>query len=493
MKKIIHKVAIANRSEIAVRLLMACREMNLKSVLLHSSADENTKAVRMSNEHITIGPPEPKDSYLNIEAVIEGALSAGADALHPGYGFLSENPNLAKACRDAGIIFIGPSVECLKLFGNKLLARKKAVQCGIPVLPAYELDLSKDSALKEANKIGFPVIVKSVHGGGGRGLRLVSSANQLTEALSTSQRETQTAFGSSKIFIEKYLPSARHVEVQIFGDSSGHIHYLFDRDCSLQRKHQKIIEEAPAHSLSPALCKAMKEAAISLAKSVSYQQAGTMEFLVDGENFYFMEANPRLQVECPVTEMILGVDLVKAQLLNAQGQMPFSQRNFEPRGHSLQCRIYAEDSKKQVPVFGKLGDCLFPHGIHRRFDMGFESEDEISGFYDSMLGKVIVWEENRTRALEKMKHTLKETVIFGLKTNISFLQDLLSDLVVVEGKAHTTFVEDNFLKSWTSTNYLPKPEVLSAIRQNFASSPLVSNQSNLNPWKFFYKKNNHSL
>ena len=499
MKRVIHKVAIANRSEIAVRLLTACREMDIESVLLHSSADENSKAVRMSEDCISIGAPEPKDSYLNIQAIIDGALSVGADALHPGYGFLSENPELAKACGDAGITFIGPSVECLELFGNKILARKKAVQCGLPVLPAYELNTSFNNSMEKAKEAGFPVIVKSTQGGGGRGLRVVFSEDQLKEALSAAQRETQTAFGSSQIYIEKYLSSAKHIEVQVFGDSSGRIHYLFDRDCSLQRKHQKIIEEAPAISLSPALRKEIQEAATCLIQSVDYQQAGTVEFLVQDGKFYFMEVNPRLQVECPVTEMILGVDLVKAQLRSIQGQVPFLQKNFTPRGHSIQCRIYAENAQKQVPVFGKLGECFFPHGVNSRFDMGFESGDEIPGFYDSMIGKIIVWEENRIQALKKMNHTLQRTVIFGLQTNISFLQDLLMSASVIDGTANTIYVENGFLKNWKEKKPLSlNSDILSTIREFFSSPSDLTHslaspvRSSFNPWKFFYEKNNHS-
>ena len=509
MYRTIKKIAIANRGEIAVRLISTCREMGIKPVLLYSSADQNSKAFRMSPETVCIGPAEAKQSYLNIPAVIEGALSVGAEAIHPGYGFLSENAELAKACQENNLVFIGPPVNCLELFGNKVFSREQAVRCGLPVLPAYTgfstgtdaavsirnspqmetgKSLDSDRLLKEACKIGFPVMLKSTGGGGGRGLRIVSSKERWHEAFTSSQRETKAAFGSSEVFIEKYLPSARHVEVQVFADVSGRVFHLFDRDCSIQRKHQKVIEEAPAR-LPLVVRQEMGSAAVELLRSVGYLQAGTVEFLYRDGDFYFMEVNPRIQVECPVTEMILGIDLIRAQILTAQGRAPFIQKSFEPRGHSIQCRIYAEDMQKQVPVFGTLGTCQFPQGVNWRFDMGYESGDEIPGFYDAMMGKLIVCEENRTRAVEKIKKALSETVIFGLKTNLSFLQDLISHKDFIKGEVNTNFVEDIFLPSWKEEEVdSVDSKIISALRQAFsihAGRTSRSTEKVFNPWTYF--------
>lgn len=486
----IKKLAIANRGEIAVRIISLCKEMGIKPVLLYSSADKNSLAYRLSPEAVCIGPAEAKQSYLNTPAVIEGALSANADAIHPGYGFLSENTEIAKACQEKGLIFVGPPLNCLKLFGNKALSRIQAVKCGLPVLPAYTgKNKMANQLLEEACKIGFPVMIKSTGGGGGRGLRVVSSKEQWSEALASAKRETQSAFGSSEIFIEKYLPAARHIEVQVFADVSGSVFHLFDRDCSIQRKHQKIIEEAPSR-VPQTVKEEMASAAVELLRSVGYLQAGTVEFLYHEGKFYFMEVNPRIQVECPVTEMILGIDLIRAQILTAQGQAPFIQKSFEPQGHSIQCRIYAEDMKNQVPVFGKLGTCEFPQGVNRRFDMGYGSGDEVPGFYDAMLGKLIVWEENRIRALAKMKQALRETIIFGLKSNIGFLQDIISHEAFIKGEVDTNFVEKVFLPSWHEEEWESvDPKIISHLRQLFSirkNHPSDgSTEKQFNPWQFF--------
>ena len=482
---VIRKVAIANRGEIAVRIITACRELGIRTVLLYSAADQNSKAVRISDEKICIGPPESLKSYLNIEAIVTAALSVRADAIHPGYGFLSENPGLAIACENKGLIFIGPRANQLELFGDKTLTRQKAQACGIPVLPG---DLK--CQIKQAQNIGFPVVIKASHGGGGRGLRVVHSEKNWNEALAAAKREAKNAFDSETVFIEKYLPDARHIEVQVFADASGEVHYLFDRDCSIQRNHQKIVEEAPAESIPLAIRQQMKQAALELIRSVGYRQAGTVEFLYQDGKFYFMEVNPRLQVECPVTEMILGVDLVKAQILTAAGHFPFISQSFTPKGHSIQCRIYAEDMQKQIPTFGCLGSCVLPYGAGRRVDVGFESGDEISEFYDSMIGKIIVWDENRTRALKRMKLALSETIIFGVKTNISFLQDLLSHRQFITSQTNTRFVQEVFLKSWQERNVDSlDPQVINLVVGAFSKQKnLLHSYKKTNPWTDFYKK-----
>ena len=496
MHRKIKKIAIANRGEIAVRLISTCQEMGITPVLLYSSADQNSKAFRMCPEKVCIGPTEAKQSYLSIPAIIEGAISTGADAIHPGYGFLSEKAELAKACHKQDLVFIGPPENCLKVFGDKVLSRKQAIKCGIPVLPAYAdpdrtTEENPNKLLVEAEKIGFPVMIKSTQGGGGRGLRIVHSKAEWPEAFASAQRETKAAFGSSEIFIEKYLPSSRHIEVQVFADISGRVFHLFDRDCSIQRKQQKIIEEAPA-LLPKFIQQDMQSAAVELLQSVGYLQAGTVEFLYQNEQFYFMEVNPRIQVECPVTEMILGIDLIKAQILTAQGLVPFIQKTFTPRGHSIQCRIYAENMEKQVPDFGRLGTCECPPGVNRRFDMGYESGDEVPGFYDAMLGKCIVWEENRSRAIEKMKRALSETIIFGLKTNLSFLQDLIFHEAFIKGKLSTRFIEEVFLPSWKEEDINSvEPKVISSLLETFSTSEkkisFSQSKSYFNPWTYFSK------
>ena len=488
----INKIAIANRGEIAVRLLSCCEEMGLNSVLLHSSADENSLAYRMSQEKVCIGSADPLKSYLNTSVVIEGALGAGVQALHPGYGFLSESSELAEACQNNNISFIGPSIKCLNLFGDKILAKKQAQKCGLPVVPGF---FSADSfeLLQFAKKIGFPVIIKSAKGGGGRGLRVVHSESEWSESFSSACREAKQACGSSDIFVEKYLASARHIEVQVFADCAGQVHYLFDRDCSVQRKHQKIIEEAPVSHLPKAIQQEMASMAVKFLQSVNYRQAGTVEFLYQDKQFYFIEVNPRLQVECPVTELILGIDLVKAQILTAQGFPAFVSKNLsmEPRGHSIQCRIYAEDMKKGVPVCGTLGACYFPYGPGRRFDIGYETGDEVSGFYDSMIGKVIVWAEDRISAIQKMKWTLKNTIIFGLKTNINFLLDFMDQEKFIKGEVDTKFVEREFLKSWEEpSSDLLDSKLLEQVRSAFKSSSIKDSKkiksgdkNSFNPWQ----------
>ncbi len=482
-----YKVAIANRGEIAIRAIRACKELGIKPVLLYSVADKNSLAYRLCEETLCIGPGDPLQSYLNISRVINGAMSVGAKALYPGYGFLSERADLAIACENKGLIFIGPPAFCLKLFGNKVEARKKAQTLGIPTLPA-----SYNPSLSSAQKIGFPVMIKALHGGGGRGLRIIFNESQWEEALFSAQREAKLAFGSSDIFIEKFLPNARHIEVQIFVDRSGQVHYLSNRDCSVQRKHQKIIEEAPALKLSTHQIRQMKDVATKLMESVSYLQAGTVEFLCHDLQFYFLEVNPRLQVECPVTEEVLGIDLVKAQMLTALKQFPFATKlPLTPKGHSIQCRIYAENVMEQVPIFGSLHTCEWPvGGAGRRVDMGYESEDMIPPFYDSMIGKIIVWDENRMRAIKRMEQTLKETIIFGVETNISFLQDLITHHAFVKSQIHTQFVEEVFLKNWKpKTKEDLDPDVLHTIYKNFpllSSSVLSSDRKELfNPWKHF--------
>lgn len=447
MKRKIEKLAIANRGEIAVRIIRACQELNIKTVLLHSEVDANSLAYRLSDEQVCIGLAPSSESYLNIENIVNGALGSQADGVHPGFGFLSESAEFAQACQKSHLIFVGPSPESIRLFGDKISARELVESAGGRVIPGYSGGNQDVSFLiNEVKKIGYPVMVKAAMGGGGRGLKVIADESQAEEMILSAKREGLSSFGSDKVFLEKYLGNAKHIEFQIFGDIGGNIFHLFERECSIQRKHQKVIEEALSPSLSFDLREKMSAMAISIAKEAKYLGAGTIEFLLDGEDYYFLEMNTRLQVEHPVTEMVLGVDLVKAQILTAMSKSTlWFQEELRPRGHAIECRIYAEDPYNQgLPSTGKILNTQWPHGPGRRFDIGFEAGDEITAFYDSMLAKVIVWDETRPRAIDKMISCLKETIIFGVKTNIDYLVQILSHSEFVSGSMNTHFIDKNF-------------------------------------------------
>jgi acetyl/propionyl-CoA carboxylase alpha subunit len=446
MKKI-RRLAIANRGEVAVRIIHACREMGIESILLHSEPDQNSRAYRMADKNICIGPAPTAESYLNIEANIKGALAGLADAIHPGFGFLSENPNFVEATEKAGLIFVGPSANSMRSVGDKVNCKALAQKLGLPLIPGYQgVDQNIKTLCSEAEKMGFPVLVKAAAGGGGRGMKVIRNSSESQELIESAQREALAAFGNSQVFLEKYLESAKHIEFQIFGDSTGHVVHFFERECSVQRRHQKIIEEALSPSITPEMRRKMGEAACLLAQSVNYQGAGTVEFLLDGQNFYLLEVNTRLQVEHPVTEMVMGIDLVKAQILTAQGQFVFSDLGVRaPHGHSIECRIYAEDPYKGgIPSTGLLGTVEWPEGPGRRFEYGFEKGDTITSYYDSMIAKVIVWDENRPRCLEKLKFVLRNSIVFGVQTNIPYLLEILSHPEFVTGKMTTRFIEKYF-------------------------------------------------
>jgi acetyl/propionyl-CoA carboxylase alpha subunit len=367
--------------------------------------------------------------------------------VHPGFGFLSENADFAQACLDAGLIFIGPSPKATRTLGDKVSCKDLAKKLGLPLVPGYQGENQNVSFLVgEAEKIGFPVIVKAAAGGGGRGMKILRNSTEATELIESAQREAQSAFGSAKVFLEKYLDKAKHIEFQIFGDASGKVIHLNDRECSVQRRHQKIIEEAMSPSLSAELRRQMGEAACLIAESAGYQGAGTVEFMLQDGKFYLLEVNTRLQVEHPVTEMVMGVDLVKAQILTAMKQNIFDARQMlAPRGHSIECRIYAENPfLGGVPSTGKLGLVHWPEGPGRRFEYGFDEGDEITSYYDPMIAKVIVWDENRPRAIQKMKKVLAESVVFGVQTNIPYLQEILSHSEFINGTMTTRFIDQYF-------------------------------------------------
>lgn len=441
------KIAIANRGEVAVRIIRAAQELGYSTVLLHSEPDTESLAYRIADETVCIGSGPVDDSYLNIDKNVLAAKAAGADYLHPGFGFLSENADFAQACEDNRICFIGPSVESIRLFGDKISAKDLVKKAGAQTVPGYEgEDQGIDQLTIEAKKIGFPVIVKAAAGGGGRGMRIIQGEDQAQEAIEAAKRESKNAFGSDKVFLEKYLDKAKHIEVQIFGDASGNIYHLFERECSVQRRHQKVIEEAGAAKLDSMVRMKILNAAVEIAKQAKYQNAGTIEFLYQDNEFYFLEMNTRLQVEHPVTELVTGIDLVKAQIVTAAGQSLFwTQEDIRTSGHAIECRLYAEDPYSQgVPSTGLIGASQFPLGPGRRFDFGFEAGDEITSYYDSMIAKVIVWDESRPRAIKKMLQALSETIIFGVKTNIPYLKEILAHREFVDGTMTTQFISKYF-------------------------------------------------
>ena len=439
-------MGIANRGEVAVRIIRACQELGVKAVLLHSEADEQTIAYRLADEVICIGGSPIANSYMNMQAVIDGALAGGCDAIHPGFGFLSENAEFAAKCIEHKLIFIGPTPESIALFGDKISAKKLVETTECPVIPGYKgEDQSVERLLKEMDSIGYPVMVKVAGGGGGRGLKVAHTKDEAEAAIESAKREGLNAFGSDQLFLEKYLDDAKHIEVQIFGDCTGKVYHLYERECSIQRRHQKVIEESLGE-IPLEMREQIHKSAVSVAEKAKYLGAGTVEFLVQDGKFYFLEMNTRLQVEHPVSEMLMGVDLVKAQIMVADDQsVIWDQKDLVPHGHAIECRIYAEDPYLGgVPSVGRLGFCRWPYGPGRRFEVGFDEGDTITTNYDSMIAKIIVRDETRTRAISKMKQTLKETIIFGLKTNIPFLLEILNHQEFVEGTMSTQFLNKHF-------------------------------------------------
>jgi len=484
------KLAIANRGEVAVRIIRAAQELGLETVLLHSSVDEKSAAFRMADQTVCIGEAPSAMSYLNIEANIQGALSAGCEAVHPGFGFLSENAGFAERVNDAGMIFVGPTPANIRLFGDKISAKAHVEKSGGPTIPGYQGEgQSIERLIKECEMMGYPVICKAAAGGGGRGLKVIRSKAEAKELILSAQREAQSSFGSSLVFLEKYLENAKHIEVQVFGDVSGRVQALFERECSVQRRHQKIIEEALSPSLDDDLRTKINQVARDLCERAGYQGAGTVEFLLQDNQFYFMEVNTRLQVEHPVTELVLGVDLVKAQLLTAMGQALAWPKQLQPRGHAIECRLYAEDSYKGgMPSTGKLIAAEWPQGPGRRFEVGFEPGDDITPHYDPMIAKVIVWDETRIRAIQKMKRTLSETIVFGVRTNIPLLQQILSHEEFLSGKMTTRFFETYFSKGLEAPEF-SKSEMamIQSLNGQLGASPSGETET-YNPWSHSWRR-----
>ncbi len=476
----IRRVAIANRGEVAVRIIRACEDLGLETVLLHSEPDIQSRAYRLANKRVCIGPAATAESYLQIQRNVDGARAAGADAVHPGFGFLSENYEFAQAVQDAGMIFLGPSPEAIRKLGDKVECKRLAQSLGIPLVPGYQGDNQEVAHLvNEAEKMGYPVIVKAAAGGGGRGMKILHSKAESAELIESAQREALSSFGSAKVFIEKYLDRAKHIEFQVFGDSAGRVRHLFDRECSVQRRHQKIIEEATSPSLTPELRRAMGDAAVAIAEAAGYQSAGTVEFLMQDGKYYLLEVNTRLQVEHPVTEMVLAADLVKMQILTGQREFIHSPgESFSPKGHAIECRVYAEDPfQGGVPSTGLLGQVHFPEGPGRRFEYGFSAGDSITSYYDPMIAKVIVWDVDRPSCIRKTIQVLRESVIFGVKTNIPYLIEILSHREFVEGTMTTRFIETHFAKGLEAPSLSPVDEALiEKIRTNPARFSMAARQ-----------------
>src|SRR6266700_3908537 len=438
------KILIANRGEVALRIIYACRELGIKTVAVYSEADENSLHVRFADEDVCIGPPRSADSYLNVPAVISAAEITGADAIHPGYGFLSESAYLAEVCEACHIKFIGPEPQVIRLMGDKSRARRVMKKAGVPILPGSDGPIdNEDKALKLAKDIGFPIIVKATAGGGGRGMRVVRAGPELSHAVKTAQREAEATFGVGDVYIEKYIESPRHVEFQILGDHHGSVVHLGERECSIQRRHQKLVEESPSPALSEKTRRKMGSIVIDAAKAVQYTNAGTFEFLMDpGGRFYFMEANTRLQVEHPVTEMVTGIDIVKEQIRIAAGErLSFKQSDVTFTGHSIECRINAEDPETFVPSPGVIHAFSVPGGPGVRVETFAHSECTISPYYDSLIAKIITYGRDRQEAIARMRRTLEMTVIEGIKTTVPLQLKIINEPDFAAGRLSTAFME----------------------------------------------------
>lgn len=441
------KILIANRGEIALRILRACKEMGIKTVTVHSTADADALHVKLSDESICIGGNTSAESYLRIPNIIAAAEISGAEAIHPGYGFLSENADFVEQCNASKIDFIGPSADAIQRMGDKIQGRKLAEAAGAPTTPGTKGAITDEGeAIAAAEKIGYPVIIKASAGGGGRGMRIVNTKATLIRDFHSARTEAEAAFGNGAVFIEKFIEEPRHIEIQLLGDKHGNVVHLGERDCSIQRRNQKIIEEAPAFNMSDALRKKMGDAAVSIAKQVGYYSAGTIEFLLDKhENFYFMEMNTRLQVEHPVTEMVTGIDLVKQMIRISFGEkLTFKQKDVQISGHSIECRINAEDPETFVPSPGRITAYHQPGGMGVRVDSWAHQDCVVSPYYDSMIGKLITFGKDRDEATRKMLMALDEYVIEGIKTSIPLQQRVLKSLRYQEGKLATDFLK-NFI------------------------------------------------
>lgn len=444
------KVLVANRGEIALRVIRACRELGIKTVAVYSEADADSLHVQYADECYFVGAAEPSQSYLNIDKIIEAAKRSGCEAIHPGYGFLSQIPAFAEACAKNGLEFIGPPAEVLKKMGNKVEARKAAAEAGVPVIPGSLKPAScPEEAIEIAEEVGYPVLVKAVYGGGGKGMRLVKNEDEMRQVLETAALEAQSSFGSREIYVEKFLPRARHIEFQILADKKGRVIHLGERECSIQRRYQKLIEETPSPFMTAELRKEMGSSAVKIAKAIKYVNAGTVEFLVDQHgNYYFLEMNTRLQVEHLITEMVTGIDIVKEQIKIAAGEeLAYKQRDVKIHGHAINCRINAEDPYENfTPSPGTVTNLRLPGGPGVRIDTHLYVGYTVSVFYDSLVAKLAVWGLNRSEAIKRMRNALDEFVIEGVKTTIPFHKRIMEDEDFLKGDIHINFVDEKIEK-----------------------------------------------
>jgi len=446
------KILIANRGEIAVRVIRACREMGIPSVAVYSEADRTALHVRIADEAVFIGPSPAAESYLDMDRLVEAARRTGAEAVHPGYGFLAENADFARRLEREKLVFIGPNADALELVGDKVRARRTMEKAGVPIIPGMKTtptDIAEFEAAAAA--LGFPVIVKASAGGGGKGMRVVNAPESLAAALDAGRREAKSAFGDESVYLEKYLEAPRHVEFQVLADRHGRTVHLFERECSIQRRHQKIVEESPSPALDPELRAAMGETAVKAMKAAGYDNAGTVEFLLDaGRRFYFLEVNARLQVEHPVTELVTGVDLVRQQIRIAAGEpLEFGQEDLHQRGHAIECRVYAEDPARNfLPSSGRILVFEEPKGPGVRHDGGIAAGWDVPIFYDPILAKLIVWAEDRARACDRMAAALSDYVLLGVRTTIPFLREVIAHPAFREGRLDTGFIGKHF-EGWS--------------------------------------------
>jgi acetyl-CoA carboxylase biotin carboxylase subunit len=451
------KILIANRGEIALRVICACRELGIKTVAVYSEADENSLHVRFADEDVCIGPPRSADSYLSVPAIISAAEITGADAIHPGYGFLSESAYLAEVCEACHIRFIGPSPNVIRLLGDKARARRAMKKAGVPILPGSDGPIdSEEKAQKIARDLGYPVIIKAVAGGGGRGMRVIRTPPELGKALKTAQREAEAAFGVGDVYIEKYVENPRHIEFQVLGDHHGAVVHLGERECSIQRRHQKLLEEATSVAVTEKMRRKMGSTVVDAARAVQYTNAGTFEFLLDDKgSFYFLEVNTRVQVEHPVTEFITGIDIVKEQIRIAAGErLSFKQGDVTFTGHSIECRINAEDPDTFAPSPGVIHAFSVPGGPGVRVDTFAHSECVVSPYYDSLVAKVIAHGRDRQEAIARMRRTLEMTVIDGIKTSIPLHLKILADPDFIAGRLGTGFMERYVVEKKNNSNGL---------------------------------------
>ena len=497
----IKKVLVANRGEIAIRVMRSCREMDIQSVAVFSDADRTSMHVRYADEAYHIGPSPSSESYLIIDKIIEVAKKSGADAIHPGYGFLSENAEFTERCKKEGIIFIGPDAFAINTMGDKITARKKMIAAGVPVVPGTtEAITNEEEAVKTIKEIGLPVMIKATAGGGGKGMRLVKEESMILESIQAARSEAINAFGNGDVYIEKYIDSPHHIEFQILADNHGNCVHLFERECSVQRRHQKVVEETPSPIMTPEVRAEMGKHAVAAAQAVNYSGAGTIEFITDNDlNYYFLEMNTRLQVEHPVTERVVGVDLVKQQINIANNEvLNLKQEDLQQKGHAIECRIYAEDAENNfMPSAGRIKHMSEPLGLGIRHDGYVYEGFEIPIYYDPMISKLIAWAETREEAIQRMKRALYNYKITGIKTSMRFLERIMETPDFVKGQYNTHFIEENFDFLMNKREYEGDNEDMAIITafinytdklEKLQPEPMKKNMAN--NWKDFGRKKN---